>query len=175
MGTPTNQLDIILRGQHEIYWLSFFFSFFLSFKSASVAYRRFQAKGQIRAAAAGLHHSHSNARSELWLQPRLQCGNAGTLIHWVGAGIEPASSRTPCWVPNPLSHNGASEIHWFPPRLSKVPAQVSHLTSQISVSGESCLCLNCTFKLIFFCLFVSFFFFFLPFQGFICGIWRFPG
>ena len=31
-----------------------------------------QARGLIKAAAAGLHHSHSNARSELCLQPTLQ-------------------------------------------------------------------------------------------------------
>ena len=31
-----------------------------------------RAKGQIRAAAAGLHHSHGNAGSELNLQPMLQ-------------------------------------------------------------------------------------------------------
>ena len=35
------------------------------------AYGSFQARGQIRAAAAGLHHSHghSNTKSELHLQP----------------------------------------------------------------------------------------------------------
>ena len=31
-----------------------------------------QARGQIGAAAAGLHHSHSNAKSELHLQPTPQ-------------------------------------------------------------------------------------------------------
>ena len=36
-----------------------------------VAYGSSQARGQIRAAAAGLHHSHSNTRSELRLQPTL--------------------------------------------------------------------------------------------------------
>jgi len=37
-----------------------------------VAYGNSRARDQIRAAAAGLHHSHSNARSELHLQPTQQ-------------------------------------------------------------------------------------------------------
>ena len=36
------------------------------------AYGSFQARGQIRAAAAGLHHNHSNTRSKLYLQPTPQ-------------------------------------------------------------------------------------------------------
>ena len=44
--------------------------------SASVAYGSSQARGWIRAAAKGLHHSHSNSRF---------------LTHWVRPGIEPAS------------------------------------------------------------------------------------
>ena len=39
---------------------------------ASVAYGSSQARGQIRVAAATLRHSHSNARSELHLQPASQ-------------------------------------------------------------------------------------------------------
>ena len=34
-----------------------------------MAYVGSQARGQIGAIAAGLHHSHSNARSEAYLQP----------------------------------------------------------------------------------------------------------
>ena len=39
------------------------FFFFLLFSAAPSAYGSCQARGQIRAAAASLHHSHSNARS----------------------------------------------------------------------------------------------------------------
>ena len=46
--------------------LSFFF-FFCLFRAASMVYGGSQARGQIGAVAAGLHHSHGNARSE----PRL--------------------------------------------------------------------------------------------------------
>ena len=49
-----------------------FFSVFCLFRAASVAYAGSQAKGQIGAVAAGLHHSHSNAGSELHLQPTPQ-------------------------------------------------------------------------------------------------------
>ena len=41
---------------------SFFGSFFL--RTAPVTYVNSQPRGQIRAAAVGLHHSHSNSRSE---------------------------------------------------------------------------------------------------------------
>ena len=37
-----------------------------------MAYRGSQARGQIRAVAAGLHHSHSNAGSKLHLGPLSQ-------------------------------------------------------------------------------------------------------
>ena len=41
------------------------------FRAASTAYGSSQARGRIRAIAAGLHHRHSNARSELHLRPTL--------------------------------------------------------------------------------------------------------
>ena len=48
------------------------FFFFLVFRAALVANGGSQARGRIRAAAAGLHHSHISARSELHLQPTPQ-------------------------------------------------------------------------------------------------------
>ena len=50
------------------HWKKFFFLF----KAAPAAYGNSQAKRQIGATAAGLGHSHSNARSKLWLWPSLQ-------------------------------------------------------------------------------------------------------
>ena len=81
-----------------------FFSFL--FRAAPVAYGSSQARGQIRAAAAGLHHRHSNAGSEphLWPLP----GNARSLTHQVSPVIKPIASQTPCWMLNLLSHNGNS-------------------------------------------------------------------
>ena len=46
--------------------------FFILFMATSVAYGNFQARGRMGAAAASLHHSHSNARSEPHLQTMLQ-------------------------------------------------------------------------------------------------------
>ena len=46
--------------------------FFCLSKAAPLAYGGSQARGQIRAEATSLHHSHSNARSELYPQPTLQ-------------------------------------------------------------------------------------------------------
>ena len=46
----------------------FFFSSLLLFRAAPEAYGASQAKSQIRATAAGVHHSHSNAGSETHLR-----------------------------------------------------------------------------------------------------------
>ena len=46
----------------------FFFFFFGLFRAACEAYGGSQASGLIRAVAAGLHHSNSNARSEQSLE-----------------------------------------------------------------------------------------------------------
>ena len=45
----------------------FFFFFFFLFRAKPVAYGGSQSRGQIGATAASLHHSHSHARSELYL------------------------------------------------------------------------------------------------------------
>ena len=52
-------------------WL-FLFAFCFVFRAAPVAYGGSQTRGWIGAVAAGLHHSHSNAKSELHLQPTPQ-------------------------------------------------------------------------------------------------------
>ena len=63
------------------------FSFFL-LRASCVAYGSSQARGWIRAAAAGLHHSHSNEGSKPSLRPTPKL----MATHWAGPGIEPASS-----------------------------------------------------------------------------------
>ena len=70
-----------------------FFSFCL--RAAPAAYRGSQARGRIGAIATGLHHSHSNARSEpcLQLTPQLTA-KPYPLTHWVRPEIKPVSS----WV-----------------------------------------------------------------------------
>ena len=52
-----------------------------------------QARGRIRVAATGQHHSHSNARSEPHPRPTLQlAAMLDPLTHWASPGIRPASS-----------------------------------------------------------------------------------
>ena len=65
----------------------------LSFRATPAAYGSSQARGTIGASAAGLPHSHSNARTELrpWPTPQLTA-NVGSLTHWVRPGVEPTSS-----------------------------------------------------------------------------------
>ena len=50
----------------------FFWSFFAFSRAAPAAYADSQTRGQIGAVATGLRQSHSNAGSELRLQPTLQ-------------------------------------------------------------------------------------------------------
>ena len=50
----------------------FCFIFIYFFRTVPVAYASFQARGLIGAAAAGLHHSHSNTGSKPHLQLTLQ-------------------------------------------------------------------------------------------------------
>ena len=76
-----------------LFLLLFFFFFFvfclLSFWGHTWGIWRFL--GWIGATAAGLHHSHSNGGTTSVTYTTAQ-GNAGSLTHWVRAGIEPASS-----------------------------------------------------------------------------------
>ena len=57
---------LALHIQHFIYL------FFFLFRAAPAAYGSSQARGWIRAEVTGLHHSHSNVRSELHLRPTPQ-------------------------------------------------------------------------------------------------------
>ena len=50
-----------------LFYFYFLFFIFCLFRAIPAADGSCQAKGRIRAAAAGLHHSHSNAGSELCL------------------------------------------------------------------------------------------------------------
>ena len=88
-----------LLGVHQTPWICGFVLFFcLCFLfcllgATPIAYGSSQARGQIGAAAAGLHHSHSNAGSESRLRPTPQLeATLDTLTHWTKPGIEPASS-----------------------------------------------------------------------------------
>ena len=85
------------QASYIVLWASLFFIceaesnwflFFVFFRAIPTAYGSSQARSRIRAVAAGLHHSHSNARSELCLRH----SNAGSLTHWVRPGFKPASS-----------------------------------------------------------------------------------
>ena len=53
---------------HSNFSKGVFFNFFFLFRAVPVVYGSFQARGQIAAAVAGLHHSRSNPGSEPQLQ-----------------------------------------------------------------------------------------------------------
>ena len=58
------------------------FFFFSLFRAAPVAYGSSAVRGLIRAAAAGLHHSHGNAGSELHVRHNAAAySNVGSLTH----------------------------------------------------------------------------------------------
>ena len=63
-------LPVTFYWQNPIVYVGGHFCYF--FRGAPVAYGGFQSMGLIRAAAASLHHSHSNMGSESCLQPTPQ-------------------------------------------------------------------------------------------------------
>ena len=65
--TATATPDPQPLGHQGTYWPRVLLLVFFKFRAAPTAYGGSQARGQIRAAAAGLHHSHSNSGSELHL------------------------------------------------------------------------------------------------------------
>ena len=63
-------ISAIQQSDSTIYIYTFLFIFmYLFFRDAPMVYEGSQARGPIRAVAASLHHSHSNAGSK----PHLQC------------------------------------------------------------------------------------------------------
>ena len=73
--------------------LFLFFGYFLPFRATPMAHGGYQARGQIGAAAAGLHHSPQQCR--IWaisVTYTTAQGNARPLTHWARPGIKPASS-----------------------------------------------------------------------------------
>ena len=71
--------------------------FFSLFRATPVAYGCSQTRGLIRATATSLHHSHSNARSKLCLQPTPQ-------LMAISDPLSKASDQThnlmiPSWIP----------------------------------------------------------------------------
>ena len=75
-GPRTENKNVSLKQMYtfevEILIKDTFFFLFVFSRAAPEAYGGSQARGQIGATAAGLHHSHSNARSELHLRPTPQ-------------------------------------------------------------------------------------------------------
>ena len=64
-------LGVILQS-HRIVVCNFLTFFFFLVRGTLMAYGSSQSRGQIGAAAAGLHYSHSNTRSKPCLSPTLQ-------------------------------------------------------------------------------------------------------
>uniref|UniRef100_A0A4X1VTB9 RAS related n=1 Tax=Sus scrofa TaxID=9823 RepID=A0A4X1VTB9_PIG len=69
---PSPSHHFLLHANYVISTQNFLFLNFCLFRAAPVAYGGSQARGPVRATAAGLRHSHSHARSELNLRPTPQ-------------------------------------------------------------------------------------------------------
>ena len=75
-----------------IYIHIYIYFFFGLFRATPTTYVSSQARGWIRATAANLNHSHSNARSKSHLQPALQLIAMPDPSPWIRSGIKPTSS-----------------------------------------------------------------------------------
>ena len=69
--------------------------------------------GQIGAGAAGLHHSHSNTRSQTHPQPTLQLQEHQILNPLNEARDQTHILMDASWVLNPLNHKGNSRTNQF--------------------------------------------------------------
>ena len=136
-------MGIYAREKNKIIFMEilFFFSFFI-FRAAPVAYEGSQAGVKIGTAAAGLHHSHSNARFE----PHLHLCH-GLLTPWERSGIEPTSSWIliaflTSWATTGTSGNTYTYISIIPlvimaPNWKLLPVYV--LDKQILVYPYNCI------------------------------------
>ena len=87
----------------------YFYFFFLLFRATPVAQGGPQAKDPIRATAASLHHSHSNARPELHLRPTPQLTatpDPKPTERGQGSNLQPHGSQSDSFL---LSQDGNSE------------------------------------------------------------------
>ena len=75
--------------EHFFFIFILFYFIFLLFRATPAANGDFQARGRIRATAAGLHHSHGNARSE----PSLQLHHS-SWQHWILIPLSEARDRS---------------------------------------------------------------------------------
>ena len=65
-------LEEVFMGIGNMSSTIFTFFYFCFFRATPMAYENSQVRGGIRATAASLHHTHSNARSKLRFQPTPQ-------------------------------------------------------------------------------------------------------
>ena len=101
-----------INPSNEHTWFYLFIYLFCLFRAAPTAHGGSQARGLIRAVAAGLHHSHHNVRSEPCLRPTYITAhsNAGSLTHWARPGIRPATSW---FLIGFVSAAPCQELPWF--------------------------------------------------------------
>lgn len=90
--------------------------FLLLFRAAHAAYGNSQVRGQIRAIAAGLYHSHRQCQIQATSATyAVACSKAGCLTSWARPGIELKSSWRLHQVLNLLSHIRNSWVScWWP-------------------------------------------------------------
>ena len=99
--------SLAIFGSLYKYYLFFFFFFF--FRATPAAHGNSQPRGQIRATADSLYHSHSNCRipAESVTYNTVR-SRAGSLTYWARPGIEPTSS----WILIEFL------THWAPPGIA---------------------------------------------------------
>ena len=87
---------ISMTPQSVLVSLCLFYFSFLFFMITPEAYESSHGRWQIEAAAAGLHHSHSDTGSQSPSVTYTEAyGDTGSLTHWTRPGIKPVSS----WIP----------------------------------------------------------------------------
>ena len=101
-GTHVLMILHLLSSALSVFCFFLFVCFFVwsySFlRAVPMAYGGSQAKSLIGAVAAGLHHSHSNTRSELSETYTTAHSNTRSLTYWARPGIEPHNLMFPSQI-----------------------------------------------------------------------------
>ena len=124
-------LDLMYNNNNNNNHNNFFlFVFFCFFRAAPMAYRSSQARGQIGATAAGLHHSHSNMGCEQHLWP-----THSSWQRWICNPLSKATDRT-TWILMILVRFVTAEPWWE--LLHIIFKLFGHLMKLCQILPQSC-------------------------------------
>ena len=112
------------------------YNFFFLFRAALMAHRSSQARSWIKAAAAGLYHSHSNAGLELHLRPTHSSRQPQILNPLRGAGVRETSWVLYSWATTGAPYTSILNHHKLCLKVQKNLVTPCRFMSIIKLNGH---------------------------------------